>query len=162
MNAKAFQHFYEYHFTENRKIWDSYIVSLPYEKFIQDGNYSHGSAREQIIHLIDVDDVWVSELQGIEPFEPLPSADFDDRENIRTRLDDVEKKMRNYLAGRSLHWERGLKLDQLSRIPAGTGRSLHWERGLKRRKRRKRTSRQASLPSLGAWIETPFVRFACP
>jgi uncharacterized damage-inducible protein DinB len=98
LNAKAFQHFYEYHFTENRKIWDSYIVSLPYEKFIQDENYSHGSAREQIIHLIDVDDVWVSELQGIEPFEPLPSADFDDRENIRTRLDDVEKKMRNYLA----------------------------------------------------------------
>jgi hypothetical protein len=25
MNADAFRHFYEYHFTQNREIWDSYI-----------------------------------------------------------------------------------------------------------------------------------------
>ena len=28
MNANAFRHFYDYHFTENRKIWDSCITPL--------------------------------------------------------------------------------------------------------------------------------------
>jgi uncharacterized damage-inducible protein DinB len=98
MNASAFRHFYEYHFTENRKIWDSCITSLAYEKFKQDAGYSHGSVREQIVHLINVDEVWFSELQGIEPSEPLPSANFDDREIIRTRWNNLEQSMRNYLA----------------------------------------------------------------
>jgi uncharacterized damage-inducible protein DinB len=98
MNANAFRHFYEYHFTENRKIWDSYIASLPYEQFIQDVGYSPGSVREQIIHLMSVDEVWFSELQGVEPSESLPSANFDDREHIRSHWDDIEKRMRNYLA----------------------------------------------------------------
>lgn len=98
MNANAFRHFYEYHFTENRKIWDSYIASLPYEQFIQDVGYSHGSVREQIIHLMSVDEVWFSELQGVEPSESLASTNFDDRENIRSTWDDIEKRMRNFLA----------------------------------------------------------------
>ena len=79
-------------------MWDSCIASLPYEKFVQDVGYSHGSVREQIVHLMSVEEVWFSELQGIEPSEPLPSANFDDRENIRTHWDDIEKRMRNYLA----------------------------------------------------------------
>ena len=98
MNANAFRHFYEYHFTENRKIWDMYIASLSYEQFIQDVGYSHGSARKQLIHLIDVDDVWFSELQGIEPSEPLASVDFDDRDIICAHWDKVEQSMRKYLA----------------------------------------------------------------
>jgi uncharacterized damage-inducible protein DinB len=98
MNASAFRHFYEYHFSENRKIWDSYIASLTYEQFIQDVGYSHGSVREQIVHLMSVDEVWFSELQGIEPSEPLPTANFDDREIIRTHWNRVEQSMRNYLA----------------------------------------------------------------
>jgi uncharacterized damage-inducible protein DinB len=28
MNADAFRHFYEYHFAQNRKIWDAYITPL--------------------------------------------------------------------------------------------------------------------------------------
>jgi uncharacterized damage-inducible protein DinB len=98
MNANAFRHFYDYHFTENRKIWDSYIASLTYEQFIQNASYSHGSVREQIIHLMSVDEVWFSELRGVEPSESLPSANFDDREIIRTHWDNIEQSMRNYLA----------------------------------------------------------------
>ena len=35
MNANAFRHFYEYHFAENRKIWDRYITPLSQEQFTQ-------------------------------------------------------------------------------------------------------------------------------
>jgi len=55
MNAAAFRHFYGYHFTENRKQWDSYVTALSHEQFTQHMGYSHGSVRDQIVHLmIDV------------------------------------------------------------------------------------------------------------
>ncbi len=98
MNADAFRHFYDYHFTENRKMWDSYVTPLSYEQFTQAVDYSHGSVRHQIVHLISADEVWFSELQGVEPSEPFPSADFDDRESIRAHWDSVEQSMHDYLA----------------------------------------------------------------
>jgi uncharacterized damage-inducible protein DinB len=98
MNADAFRHFYDYHFTENRKIWDSYVTQLSDEQFIQDVAYSHGSVRDQIVHLMSVDEVWFDELRGVEPSEPFPPASLDDRASIRAHWDSVEQNMRDYLA----------------------------------------------------------------
>lgn len=98
MNASAFRHFYDYHFTENRKIWDQYVAPLSYEQFTRPVDYSYGSVRDQIVHLMSVDDVWFSELRGLEPSEPFPPSDLDDRQSIRIHWDKVEKSMRGYLA----------------------------------------------------------------
>jgi uncharacterized damage-inducible protein DinB len=98
MNADAFRHFYDYHFTENRSIWDNYVAQLSHQQFAKPINYSHGSVRDQIVHLMNVDEIWFSELRGVEPSEPLPPADFDDREIIRARWDNVEQSMREYVA----------------------------------------------------------------
>ncbi|HEY3476616.1 MAG TPA: DinB family protein [Anaerolineales bacterium] len=97
MNATAFRHFYDYHFTENRKIWDRYITALSDEQFTQAVDYSHGSVRDQIIHLMSVDEVWFCELQGIEPSEPISPSNLDDRNIIRAHWERVEQSMRNYL-----------------------------------------------------------------
>jgi len=98
MNANTFRHFYNYHFAENRKLWDACITSLSYEQFTQAVNYSHGSVRDQVIHLISVDDIWFSELCGVEPPEPLLPTGVDDRTIIRALWDKVEQSMRDYLA----------------------------------------------------------------
>jgi uncharacterized damage-inducible protein DinB len=98
MNANAFRHFYDYHFTENRKIWESYVTQLSPEQFTQAVGYSHGSVRDQIVHLMSVDELWFSELRSVEPSEPFPPAHVDDREIIRTHWDSVEQRMRAYLA----------------------------------------------------------------
>lgn len=96
MNAAAFRHFYAYHFAENRIIWDRYITPLTEEQFTQQVAYSHGSVRDQIVHLISVDDVWFSELRGVEPAEPLSSVST--RDGIRAYWDSIEQLMRTYLA----------------------------------------------------------------
>jgi uncharacterized damage-inducible protein DinB len=97
MNADAFRHFYDYHFTENRNTWDTYIMPLSQEQFTREVAYSHGSVRNQIVHLMSVDDTWFSGLRGVEIPEPLNPANFDDRKIIRAHWDSVEQNMRDYL-----------------------------------------------------------------
>jgi uncharacterized damage-inducible protein DinB len=96
MNVKAFQHAFEYHFAENRNIW-AYASQLSDEQFTQDTDYSHGSVRDQIVHLVSVDDAWFSGLRGFDIPEPLDVADFDDRDALRAHWDRVEEEMRVYL-----------------------------------------------------------------
>jgi uncharacterized damage-inducible protein DinB len=96
MNADAFRHFYEYHFSENRKIW-GYVTQLTPEQFMQPVGYSHGSVRDQMVHLMSCDDTWFSELQGIDSLGPPPPVDADDRHIIRAHGDRVEQRMREYL-----------------------------------------------------------------
>jgi uncharacterized damage-inducible protein DinB len=98
MNANAFRHFYDYHFSENRTLWERYITPLTYEQFTQHVAYSHGSVRDQIVHLMNVDDIWFSELQGMPPAQPFQPAGVDDRPAIRSRWDEIEQRMRDYLA----------------------------------------------------------------
>ena len=97
MNAAAFRHLYNYHFAENRKIWEA-CTQLSSEQFSQQADYSRGSVRDQIVHIMECDDTWFSELGNIEPFEVLPLSTADERDMIRAHWDRVEQKMRDYLA----------------------------------------------------------------
>ncbi len=98
MNADAFRHLYGYHFAENRKLWDDYVTPLTGEQFTRGVSYSHGSVRDQIVHLMFADDLWFSELRGVAPSEPLPRSNVDDRKDVRARWDRIEQTMRDYLA----------------------------------------------------------------
>ncbi len=98
MNVEAFRHFYIYHFAENRKILE-HVAALTFEQFTQKADYSRGSIREQLVHLVDVEDVWISELRGVQPSEPLPeTTEVDDRDAIHSLWDVVEQNTRAYLA----------------------------------------------------------------
>jgi len=98
MNADAFRHFYNYHFAENRKVWE-HVASLTFEQFTQPVDYSRGSVRDQLVHLLDAEDMWFSELRGAQPLEPLPeTVTADDRNAIRAHWDKVEGTIRAYLA----------------------------------------------------------------
>ncbi len=99
MNANAFRHFYDYHFAENRKLWDEYVTSLSHEQFTKAISYSHGSIRDQILHLIDVDEAWFRDLGAAGVPTSLQPEDSDDRAKIRTHWENVEQMMRDYLAG---------------------------------------------------------------
>jgi uncharacterized damage-inducible protein DinB len=101
MNANAFRYLYDYHFAENRRIWESYVTPLSAEQFTQAAEYSHGSVRDQLVHLMNVDEAWFCELSGAAFPKPFEIAGADDRESIRARWDSVEQSMRTYLASLS-------------------------------------------------------------
>lgn len=101
MNADAFRHFFDYHLAQNRQIWDAHIAQLSEEDFTRDSAYSIGSVRDQILHLMDVDEAWLSDLAGLAiPDGPDPDDEPDptpDRASIRARWDGIERQMRSYL-----------------------------------------------------------------
>ena len=98
MNAQAFREYFDYHFAENREIWDSYIVALPQEQFIQNIDYSIGSVRNHLIHLMNVDEAWFSGLRGVQEPEFLDATTTNNRDIIRAHGDRVENNVRDYLA----------------------------------------------------------------
>ena len=98
MNADAFRHLYDYHFSENRNVWDKYVMPLSDEQFTQNESYSHGSVRNQVVHLMSVDEAWFTGLRGVEFVEGPDPASFVDRDSIRKQWDGVEQRMRDYLA----------------------------------------------------------------
>ena len=96
MNAGAFRHLYGYHFLENRSLWENIISDLSDEQFTQEADYSHGSVRNQVLHMIDADNIWFSELSGVAPLEF--SENLGDRSSIRAFWDSVEQRMMVYMA----------------------------------------------------------------
>jgi uncharacterized damage-inducible protein DinB len=98
MNADAFRHFFDYHMTANRKIWDKCVVPLTDEQFVRPVEYSVGSVRNQVVHMLDVDDGWFSGLLGLEDTPFLDPETISERDVIRKMWDDVETKMQGYLS----------------------------------------------------------------
>ncbi len=92
-----FRELYTYHAALNHKIWDECIVPLTDEQFTHKVEYSVGSARNHVVHMLNIDDRWFSGLRG----EPVPDfANFEmffDRIRIRQKWDGVEARMQAYL-----------------------------------------------------------------
>lgn len=99
MNADAFRQLYEYHFAENRTLWERSIVPLSQEQFTQPADYSVGSLRNQVVHLINVDQTWFTSLRGLEILRWRNPVHFSNRQKIRAEWDAVEQDIRAYLAG---------------------------------------------------------------
>lgn len=97
MIADMFRHFFDYHFAENRKLWDSYVMGLAQAQFVQEVDYSLGSVRNQLVHMMSDDEMWFSGLRGVDTPSPLNPADFSDRVVLRARWDAIEQTMRGYL-----------------------------------------------------------------
>ncbi|MFN2126056.1 MAG: DinB family protein [Candidatus Promineifilaceae bacterium] len=97
MNAEAFRQYYGYHFSQNYILWEYFISELSDEEFTQETGYSQGSVRNQFVHMINADDVWFSELSGVDPLGFPENGN--DRRNIQAYMDSVVQLMQAYLAG---------------------------------------------------------------
>ena len=98
MQVNYLQHLYNYHFSENHKLWNYYISQITQDQFIQKFPYSLGSVRNHIVHMISVDDTWFCGLRGEEIPHMLNPVHFFKREKIRSHWDKVEDKMHDYLS----------------------------------------------------------------
>jgi len=98
MNADDFRHLYDYHFSQNRKLWDMVIVPLSDDLFAHPIDYSVGSIRNQCVHVAAVDNRWFSGLRGLTEIPDVPNPIlYPDKARVRAFWDEVESHQRAYL-----------------------------------------------------------------
>lgn len=86
-----------YNFWAHRRVWGC-IEHLTDDQFVQDVGYSFGSVRNQVVHLINVDERWLARISGAELPDHIDPEAFPTRAAVRERWDMTEAKMRAYLA----------------------------------------------------------------
>jgi len=99
MHADDIRILYGYHFAANRKLWETGIVPLTDAQFLQPLDYSIGSIRNQVVHLMDIEEGWFDGLRTDMPERgPFKNPnDWPTREKIRADWDIVEAKIRDYV-----------------------------------------------------------------
>ncbi len=97
MHADDIRQLYNYHFALNRRVWEESVMALTQEQFLQKLDYSVGSIRNQMVHMMSVDERWFSRLRGAEVPDFRNPVHFPQRDKIRASWDTVEDMMRGYL-----------------------------------------------------------------
>ncbi len=114
----------DYNYWAHRQVWDC-IMQLDEEQFTRDLAFSHGSVYEQVVHVVAVERLWLSRLNGISPKTWWTASDLPTREVIRARWDEVEADVRAYVDGL-----RDSDLDEVIEYRRSTGqprRNTRWE-----------------------------------
>lgn len=97
MNADGFRKIFDYHFRTLNLIWEHSISELSEAQFTQALPYSVGSIRNQLVHLISIDERWLAGLRGLPVPDFLDPTDFPNREAVRAKFDATEADIRSYL-----------------------------------------------------------------
>lgn len=95
MNPEYFERFYDYTYWANRRVWDCVMELSPVE-FEQELDYSIGSIRAQVVHIMSVEHWWITFLNegGLSFLQP---EDYPNRTVIRDRWDEIEDYVRRYV-----------------------------------------------------------------
>jgi uncharacterized damage-inducible protein DinB len=89
----------DYHHVLYHRVWDS-VMQISNEQFVQDVGYSHGSIRNQMIHVAATDARWLRglrELPDARQFD-LAAADYATREQAREVWEATADEVRAYVA----------------------------------------------------------------
>lgn len=93
MNTDYIRTIFDYNLWAHGKVWDC-IMQLSDEQFVQDYDYSIGSIRNHVVHVMSVDQRWLARIAGNEPPVRLNTADFSTRAAARARWDDIQANNR--------------------------------------------------------------------
>jgi len=97
MTADDIRHLYDYHFALNRRLWDRCIVPLDNKPYTRKLGKSVGSVRNQMVHLMNMDQRWFCGLRQVEVPGLLNPVHFSNRDKLRQQWGAVEAEMREYL-----------------------------------------------------------------
>lgn len=105
---------FDYHHALYERVWDS-VEQLSDEQFTQEFEYSHGSIRDQLLHVATTDGRWLRGLQEVPGARSyhLDPADYPTRARVREVWEQISQETRDYLSS--------LDDEALQRVPTGMG-----------------------------------------
>lgn len=97
--AEPIRTYIEYHYTLTRRVWES-IHKISDEQFVAEIPHSHGSIRNQMVHLATTDARWMRGLQGRPnarqiTFDP---GDYPTRQTAQSLWEGVAQEALAYVA----------------------------------------------------------------
>ena len=95
MNASAIQTLFDYHYAMYDRIWES-AQTLSAEQFVAKGDYSLRSVRNQLLHVIEVDNRWLARLQYLPLPDLLEENVFPDQATLRPTWDAIRSDVLAY------------------------------------------------------------------
>ena len=125
MRANEVRTIFEYGYWAFDKVWDC-ANRLTDEQFVQELDYSRGSIRNQIIHMMSATQRWIVRLRGGTPGPHLAYEDFSTRAATKAKWDELRGEALKHVSSLTdadldgvLHWtlpDRGAEAD-----------NMHWE-----------------------------------
>jgi uncharacterized damage-inducible protein DinB len=102
MNLELFRTLFEYDQALTGRLWES-IMTLSDEQFSQELPYSHGSIRNQMVHMASTQRSWLRGLQADPNARSLrlEPAEYATREQARALSRDASAEVLSYLRGLS-------------------------------------------------------------
>jgi uncharacterized damage-inducible protein DinB len=91
VNADYIHTIFGYNLWAHGKVWEC-IQQLSDEQFVQDSDYSIGSIRNHLVHLMSVDQRWFARIEGTDVPGRLEPGEFPNRAAVRTRWDEIEAR----------------------------------------------------------------------
>ena len=99
-----------FHVASNRRLWDHLVEHLTDEQFTQPLGYSHGSIRNQVVHLAATDRYWLHDIQA-KPVTGLDTQDYPTRQSFTAVWDGIGVSLLEYV--------KSLAESDLEEVPDG-------------------------------------------
>ena len=122
MKTNEIKTIFDYNYWAFERVWES-ICQLSDEQFLEQIDYSTGSIRNLVAHIMSANRNWMGRLQGAEMPPRLVYEDLVSLSQTRAKWDELRKEFMDYLDSltpeqfeESVNWElpaRGLKFSNL-------------------------------------------------
>ena len=89
----------DYHYAEQRKVWQDCVLQLDEQQYIGDTNYAHGSIRETLLHVLNGEWTWLERARGRSPAPRFSTVDLPERAEMGAALDRVGAEVRAFAGG---------------------------------------------------------------
>lgn len=97
MNMQWIRTLYDYHYWANQKVWDC-VVPLSEAQSLKPFDYSIGTIRDQLVHMMSAEAIWFTRIAGESPSRMLDPADFPSLTSIQEQWSTIEQHVRHTIA----------------------------------------------------------------
>ena len=97
MNVEDFRLLYDYNAWADHRTLDT-CAALSLEQFSQDMGSSFRSVRDTLLHIMQVEWLWLERWHGRSPTSFAPNGEYSNVESIRARWLEIERDLLDYVA----------------------------------------------------------------
>jgi uncharacterized damage-inducible protein DinB len=87
---------FDYNYWMHARVWPC-VLDLTVEQFTRLNDYSSGSVHRQVVHTMNIEQLWLQRAQGVNPAKLERAEKYPGRDLIRTKWDTIEFDWRGYL-----------------------------------------------------------------